>query len=140
MRPTSDPTFCHLSRPAQPRVPTSSVVPWALPNLPNLSRVHAWGLQRIYITNNNSNRLGRLVRLGQSLCRKGFERPDLGAVVGQVGQPSCFTGIHGAAAGEGGSFRFLRFGVGSSPEGSATGNSDLAFSLVTGVFPGGYGD
>ena len=140
MRPTSDPTFCRLSRPARPRVPTSGVVPRALPNLPNLSRVHAWGLQRTYIINNKQNRLVRLVRLGQSLCRNGFERPNLGAVVGQVGQCSCFTGIRRGDASEGGSFRLFRFARGSSPEASPTGNQTREISLVTRVFLGGYGD
>lgn len=84
---------------AQPFVPTSGLVPWALPNLPNLFRARMCICNPIRSCIHVTHRLGRLGRLGQHSSIKSSRCPNLIREVGQVGTAPCFTGIAGGEAG-----------------------------------------
>src|SRR5690606_25833097 len=71
---------------AQPRCPTSALVPWA-----SAQPVQPFGLARTWTASTHTilktqNRLGRLGRLGRALRRTGFQLPNLCPTSPEVGQ------------------------------------------------------
>lgn len=135
LRPSDSPGCPNLPNLARPLVPTLSLMPWALPDLPNLFRARMRICKQAHFYPYITHSSGRLGRLGQRSNTNASRCPNLDDEVGQVGTAACFTGIGVAArhaptrnpreAVAGGRR------VGSSPGAATTGNSDRACRLFS---------